>query len=70
MQGKTDAWEQAHAKTQEASKHANASELAACKAQEKHSHLTEAQNKADNARRRQQEVSLILPALISLSEIA
>lgn len=58
LQGKQDQWSHAHAKTQEASKHANASELAACKAQEKYSSMTEAQRNADNARRRQQEVRL------------
>ena len=58
LQGKQDQWSQAHAKTQEASKHANASELAACRAQEKYSSMSEAQRNADNARRRQQEVML------------
>ena len=56
LQGKQDAWSHAHSKTHEASKHANASELAACKAQEHYGNLTESQKNAENARRRHQEV--------------
>ena len=57
LQGKQDAWSHTQAKTSEASKAANASELAACKANEHYQTLTDSQNNAENARRRQREVS-------------
>ena len=56
LQGKQDAWSHTQAKTSEASKAANASELAACKANEHYQTLTDSQNNAENARRRQREV--------------
>ena len=70
LQGKQDAWGHAHSKTHEASKHANASELAACKAQEHYGNLTESQKNAENARRRHQEVCTILSCIMHVSFMA
>ena len=55
-----DEFGHAHAKTHEAAEHHKASELAASRAQEKYSSMSEAQRNADNARRRQQEVCILL----------
>jgi hypothetical protein len=71
LQGKQDAWSHTQAKTSEASKAANASELAACKANEHYQTLSDSQNDAENARRRQREVCAFWwPCYIQAASIA
>ena len=54
-----DEFGHAHAKTHEAAEHHKASELAASRAQEKYSSMSEAQRNADAARQRQNEVCIL-----------